>query len=301
MEETLEAKTESVARARFFSVEEGFNIKRPRLEPRQFTTERDAAFRADARTSEILLDCAADLGLSHPATSPLLLAGYLRVNAGEKLTVSRVATGEIHVVLAGMGETRKGGDRVRWSGGDIFCLPGGEAPAEHIADDAAVLYHVCDAPALAFIGARAPGPGAAPIKAVHYPYALVAEQLAGLRRRQLPPDAPGRAVNLSSAEMDRLKTCLPSMTLTYNLVPSGDVQRSHSHNATALVLVQRPGRCRSVIGGRPFDWSENAVILTPATEVHSHANAADADWALALIVQDGGLYYHARTMGFAFA
>lgn len=301
MEETLDLNTEQAARARFFSVEEGFNIRRPRLEPRQFIAERDAAFRPDAPTAEIPLDCSAAPGLAQPATSPLLLASYLRINAGETLGVSRVASGEIHVVLQGAGETRKGGDRVRWCQGDVFCLPGGAAPAEHAADDTAVLYHVCDAPALTFLGAGAPGPGRAAIEAVHYPRALLEDQLALLARRQLPPDAPGRALNLSSAAMDRLKTCLPSMTLTYNLVPPGDAQRPHRHNATALVLVQRPGRCHSVISGQRFDWRENAVILTPATEVHSHANDADADWALALIVQDGGLYYHARTMGFAFA
>jgi len=301
MGETQVANEENAARARFFSVEEGFNIKRPGLAPRAFTAERDIAFREHGHTGEILLDCSGELGFQHSATSPLMLACYLRVNAGETLEVARAATGEIHVVLKGAGETRKGGDRVRWHAGDVFCLPGGDAPAEHAADEDAVLYHVCDAPALHFIGAGAPKPGQAPIRAVLYPRAMIDRQIDGLRARQLPADAPGRAVNLSSAEMDGLKTCLPSMTLTYNVVPPGDTQRPHRHNATALVLVQRPGSCRSVVAGRPFDWCENTVILTPATEVHSHVNGPDADWALALIVQDGGLYYHARTMGFAFA
>jgi len=48
------------------------------------------------------------------------------------------------------------------------------------------------------------------------------------------------------------------------------------------------------------------TLLTPAGVEHDHRNAGtdrtttDDDIALALIVQDGGLYYYGRTMGFAF-
>jgi hypothetical protein len=40
-------------------------------------------------------------------------------------------------------------------------------------------------------------------------------------------------------------------------------------------------------------------MVTPPTSVHSHHNRGDGlgTW---LIVQDGGLYYHCRTMGFRF-
>ena len=52
------------------------------------------------------------------------------------------------------------------------------------------------------------------------------------------------------------------------------------------------------------------TLLTPAGAEHDHRNAptadgsaaaTDDDIALALIVQDGGLYYYGRTMGFSFA
>ena len=49
------------------------------------------------------------------------------------------------------------------------------------------------------------------------------------------------------------------------------------------------------------------TLLTPAGAEHDHRNketnrtVTDADVALALIVQDGGLYYYGRTMGFAFS
>ena len=41
-------------------------------------------------------------------------------------------------------------------------------------------------------------------------------------------------------------------------------------------------------------------MITPPADLHSHHNEGDRV-ALFLIVQDGGLYYHCRTMGFSYA
>jgi len=288
-------------RAVFLSVEDGFNIKRPALTPRLFSDARDQAFQPGGATAEIMLDSAGELGLPYPATTPLLLASYLRLNAGDRFQTTRIATGEIYVVLQGSGQSRKAGEQIDWNEGDVFCLPGNEAPTHHHAASSAVLYHVSDEPTLRFLGARPPATGSSPVQTVHYLAGTISARLKELGARLLPPDAPGRALNLSSSAMQGLNTCLPSLTLTYNLIAPGDTQKPHRHNAVALVLILQEGSCHSVIAGHPLAWSRHAVVLTPATEIHSHANAAHGEWALALIVQDGGLHYHARTMGFAFA
>lgn len=76
----------------------------------------------------------------------------------------------------------------------------------------------------------------------------------------------------------------------------------------AIVLALREADCISTIAGKTFPWTQFVTLLTPAGAEHEHHNAAEAngevrdgDIALALIVQDGGLYYYGRTMGFAFA
>ena len=48
------------------------------------------------------------------------------------------------------------------------------------------------------------------------------------------------------------------------------------------------------------DWSQWATSITPPTAVHSHHNGGN-EQAMFLIVQDGGIFYHARAMGFEFA
>ncbi len=123
----------------------------------------------------------------------------------------------------------------------------------------------------------------------------------------MTPETPGRAVFMATERTEGLGTCLPSLTLTLNAVRPGEAQRAHRHNAAAIVLSLREARCASTIDGKTFPWTQHVTLLTPARAAHDHCNGeAKApvtidDIALALIVQDGGLYYYARTMGFAFA
>ncbi len=56
----------------------------------------------------------------------------------------------------------------------------------------------------------------------------------------------------------------------------------------------------SVMDGRRKDWSQWATSITPPTAVHSHHNGGN-EQAMFLIIQDGGIFYHARAMGFEFA
>lgn len=292
--------TASVDTGRFISVEDGFNIKRPDLPPRSFDAERDRALAADTPTGWIDLDMSAALGTPFPATTPLMLARYGRIRAGETLRSGIGASAEICFVIRGRGRTVQGeATTIDWGAGDILCLPGGPV-AGHTATDDAVLYAVTDAPTLAFLGLRPAPLDDAPIAAVRYPAATIAAELEALCRRPMAPDTPGRALFLTSDRMAAGRTCTPSLTLTLNAVLPGERQTPHRHNAAALVFVAQGGSCVSRIGDDVMPWAQDSVLLTPPTAVHSHRNDGDQT-AVALIVQDGGLHYHCRTMGFAFA
>jgi gentisate 1,2-dioxygenase len=93
---------------------------------------------------------------------------------------------------------------------------------------------------------------------------------------------------------------MPSLTLAMNSLLPGESQRAHRHNAVAVTLVVQGTRCHSMVGGTRVDWQPYAVMITPPADVHSHHNEGD-EMALFLIVQDGGLHYHTRTMGFSYA
>ncbi len=294
------AEEACVARGRYLSVEEGFNIERPALAPCDFQRERELAVSADKASGVIELDSGAGLGSKRPATSPLMLASFVRIRAGDIVTVQERATGTIFYVCRGAGRSSWNAGALAWAQGDVFCLPGGASVEHSAGPEDCLLYAVSDRPALEFAGVR-PVPWAdAPVEPVRYPAARLAEQLEALGSRTMDAAAAGRALFLSSAGMEGRRTCLPTLTATLNLVLPGERQRPHKHNAAAVVFVIRGGGVQSRIGERTFPWHEHAVLLTPPLSVHSHENAGNAP-GVALIVQDGGLHYHTRTMGFAFA
>lgn len=292
-------ETPYTARARYYSSAEGFNIKHSRIPPHLFLAERDRALDPATPTGLIPLDLSGLLGIDFPATTPLILARYGRIRAGETLTTRFTASGEIYYAIAGSGESASGADTFAWEAGDVFCLPSGNAVTHRAGRTDCLLWIVTNEPELAFERAQAPAPGNAPIQAAHYPADEIRRQLEMVHR--LPPEKTmtGKAVTFANASLEKQRTCLPSLTLALNSLPPHESQRAHRHNAVAVTLVVQGTRCHSLVGDTRVDWEKHAVMITPPADMHSHHNEGD-ELALFLIVQDGGLYYHCRTMGFSY-
>jgi len=297
----VQAATPAQARARFFNSANAFNLKLPAVPRARFDAARDAALAADAATGEYPMDQSAAFGCGFPATTPLVLARYLRVGAGESLSTRFSASGEVHYVIAGTGGTTVGAETIAWGPGDVMVLPGGGA-VEHRAsgDGPAVLWTVTNEPALAFERLNAPAPGSAAIDPVHYPAAEIARQVEVLQALPEAADQAGVALIFSAERTADSRNAMPSLTLALNTLAPGAAQRAHRHNAAAITLCIDGEGCFSTIDGHRIDWSPFATMVTPPAEVHSHHNAGPR-LARFLIVQDGGWHYHARTMGFAFA
>lgn len=293
--------TPAQQRARFFNSGNAFNLKLPAVPRARFDAVRDAAMAGQATTGIYPMDQSAELGCGFPATTPLVLARYLRISPGDTLTTRFATSGEVHYVIAGAGETAVGGETIAWGPGDVLVLPGG-LPVEHraAAGPAAVLWSVTNEPALAFERLSPPVPGQAAIDPVHYPAGEIARQVAVLESLPAAADQAGVALIFSGERTAASRNAMPSLTLALNTLPPGGSQRAHRHNAAAITLCIAGEGCFSMIDGHRIDWSPFATMVTPPGEVHSHHNGGPAP-ARFLIVQDGGWHYHARTMGFAFA
>lgn len=287
------------SRARYYSSADGFNIKHPRIPAHVFRSERDRAFDPAMPTGLTALDLAGPLAIDFPATTPLILARYARIRRGERLTTRFAASGEIHHVITGAGVSFFGDEPLRWETGDVFCLPGGMSVI-HVAETDAVLWIVTNEPELAFARTQAPSPDNQPIQAAHYPATEIQRQLGRIHKLPAEKTMTGKAVTFANAALDKRRTCLPSLTLAMNSLSPGESQRPHRHNAAAVTLIVQGTRCHSMVGGVRVPWQEHAVMITPPGELHSHHNEGD-ELALFLIVQDGGLHYHCRTMGFSYA
>lgn len=291
------APTPYTANARYLTSLDGFNIKRAPIPPHVFRAERDRALDPAAPTGLIPLDLGVPLGLPTPATTPLILARYARIRAGEELAIELAAGTEFYYAITGSGRTafgRDGREALAWRAGDVFCLPGGSG-VRHRADADAVLWLVTNEPQLALDGCR---PAAAPFRPAHYPAGEIRRRLLGVYLDPRGDRMPGKSVNFGNAALEAQRTTAPTLMLAMNSLLPGEAQPAHRHNAVAVTLVVQGERCYSLIEGRRVDWEPNAVMITPPAELHSHHNAGDA-LALFLIVQDGGLYYHCRTMGYS--
>lgn len=295
----LSPTTAAEARGRFFNTGNAFNIVNPPVPDHAFTEEPRRALDEATPTGLIACDISDVLGCAFPATSPLVLAHYGRIRAGETLTTDFAASGTIGYVIQGNGVTTCGNEQIAWSAGDVIVLPGGIA-ASHTAETTAVLWLATNEPQLAFENLRAPAPGQSPTDLVHYRAEEIDRQIALLYEVGRASTTAGSALIFSAEKQEATRNILPTLTAAMNTLPAGFVQPPHRHNSVAVSLVIRGEGCFSLIDGRRKDWSPWATTITPPVSVHSHHNGG-TEQAMFLIIQDGGIYYHARAMGFEFA
>jgi gentisate 1,2-dioxygenase len=285
--------------ARYLTSLDGFNIKRPAIPAHVFRAERDRVLAPGAPTGLVPLDLSAALGLEYPATTPFILSRYARIRAGETLSTAFRASTELYHVIRGSGTTTVGtGASFAWQAADTFCLPGGGA-ARHAAAEDTVLWITTNEPQLQFEGLQPPAPGAAPIRPALYPMAEIRRRLLEVYLDPRGAAMPGKSINLGNVALEASRTTTPSFTLALNSLLPGEAQRGHRHNAVAVTLVLAGERCYSLIDGERAEWEPHTVMITPPTAFHSHHNDG-SELALFLIVQDGGVYYHCRTMGFSY-
>lgn len=287
------------ARGRFFNTGNGFDVQLPAVPDHIFTDEPARALAVDTPTGLIACDLSSELACSFPATSPLVLARYARIRAGETLTTEFAATGVIFYVIRGKGRSTGTAGSVEWSTGDLFILPGGMA-FDHASISDAVLWIVTNEPQLAFDSLRPPAEGQAPTDIVHFTAGEIDRQIELLYDIGRDQGIAGSALIFSSERQEASRNILPTLTLAMNSLPGGAMQRPHRHNAVAVSLIIQGERCHSVMDGRRKEWAPWATSVTPPGSVHSHHNEGNGQ-AMFLIVQDGGFFYHARAMGFEFA
>ena len=287
------------SRARFFNPGNAFDIQLPAVPDHIFTAEPRQALSATTPTGLIPCDLSGLMACSFPATSPLMLARYARIRSGESLPTAFVASGVICYVIQGNGSSTGVSGNIRWGEGDVFLLPGGES-FTHAAESDAVLWIVTNEPQLAFEALRPPADGNAPTDLVHYKRDEIARQLKMLQDIGRDEATAGTAVLFSSDRQEANRNILPTLTLAMNALPPRTSQRAHRHNAAALMLLIHDQGCYSLMDGKRKDWSQWATTVTPPARVHSHTNDGDQQ-AQFLVVQDGGIFYHMRAMGFSFA
>ncbi len=291
--------TAAQARALYFNTGNAFNLKLAEVPDQSFTDEPAHALNPQSPTGMIACDRSRDIGTAYPATTPLILVRYARIRAGESLRAEFVASGVVVYVMVGSGTTACGDEQINWQSGDVFVLPGNVSHLHSSGADDAVLWIVTNEPQLAFEHLRGPAEGDAPTELVHFPASEIERQVDLLYSVGRADDIAGSALIFSSTKQQAIRNVLPTLTVAMNSLPPGGSQRAHRHNSVAVSLVIQGEQCHSTVDGRRKDWLPWATTITPPTASHSHYNGGDQR-AKFLIIQDGGIYYYTRALGFEF-
>ena len=260
-------------------------------------------------TGVVPFDLAEQLSLlDGPATSPALLASFIRIAPGASVSTAPVATSELYRVISGTGVSVVDGQELPWGAGDFFVLPA-NCPAVHTASTDTTMYWVTDEPLLRHLGVV---PAARRFAITHFPAERVEAELAEIESSPHATDRNRLAVLLNTAPNDLTQTVTHVLWAMYGLLPIDAVQRPHRHQSVALDLVGdcEPG-CFTLVGRSldaegeiidpvRIDWEPNAAFVTPPGLWHAHHNESGAP-AHIIPIQDAGLHTYLRSLDIRFA
>lgn len=101
-------------------------------------------------------DLAKHMQIDGSATSPNLMASFIRINIGERISTEAMATSQAFYVIRGTGSSTSQHGEMHWSEGDMVVVPVTRGEIVHTCFDAklggAALYWIHDQPLLDYLG-----------------------------------------------------------------------------------------------------------------------------------------------------
>jgi gentisate 1,2-dioxygenase len=263
----------------------------------------------DQQTSVIPLDLSEELGIkTGEATSPALLANFLRIRPGERIDTSPNATSQLYYVLYGRGFAAVNGQLVEWEKGDFLTLPAGSDPVFYAATETA-MYWVHDEPLMRYLGADATQPR---FRATKFCRSDAVAKLQEIASRPGANQKSRVSVLLANANQEQTLTITHVLWAMFGVLPPNQEQRPHRHQSVALDLIlDAPASgCYTLLGshldqqGRivnptRVDWQAGCAFTTPPGMWHAHYNETDEPAHL-IPIQDAGLHTHLRSLDIKF-
>lgn len=256
-------------------------------------------------TRVIPFDLSESLQTAYAATTPNLMANFIRLCDGTSLRTDAQATSQMFYVIRGQGRTQVKQGTIEWKEGDLFTLPS-VADALHSATADSALYWVHDAPLLNYLGVA---PSQQRFTPVLYTKERLQKELADVRAQGEGRNRTG--VLLSNPNFPLTMTLTHTLWSLYNVLPKGVVQKPHRHNSIAIDYCVAAGEDTYTMIGKELDsqgeiinpikakWVAGSVFITPPGWWHSHHNHSDQD-AIVLPIQDAGLVMNMQILDFQF-
>lgn len=284
-------------RATYLTPANSFKQKLAPVPTHRFDAEREAALDPSAPSRFIELDLGPAMGLPYSATTPHILTRYVVLQAGTSLASNFAASAEIYYVIVGSGRSRHGEDTIEWKAGDVFCFPGGGETIHESSAEPSLLLLATDEPTLAFLGVQpSPGRGRG-VTSTHFRAETFDRLIREVHARE--GEVAGKAILCQTEAGSTSGTITPAIVAGINTLEPGGAQRPHRHNGAAITLSVQGDGCHSMIDDERVEWLPYGVMVTPPCAMHSHHNLGSR-MMNSFVLQDSGLHYHSRTVGFAF-
>ena len=233
-----------------------------------------ATLHQSGETRVIPFDLSTQMQIPHAATSPNLMASFIRICVNEEIETEATATSQAFYIIRGSGTSITEFGTVTWSEGDLFVVPATDKPITHKSTEDTAIYWINDEPLMNYLGAK---PN---VQKFNLTLFRKERMLAEVERIKHQPGSEHR--NRMGILLGNKITEDSSKTLTHvlwsllNVIPPGDAQRPHRHNSVAIDLcvnaepqgvytlmgpeldeegwVKNPIRC---------NWITGAVFITP--------------------------------------
>lgn len=233
-----------------------------------------ASLHESGPTRIIPFDNSQHINVPYSASSPNLLASFIRICSGESIESSASATSQAFYIIRGSGRSSSESESIEWNEGDLFVVPASNEQMKHSASLDTAIYWIHDEPLLKYLGVK-------PCENKFQTTLFRKEKmLAEVERIKHQPGAEHRnrlGILLGNKiTEDNTKTLTHTLWSLLNTLPPGDAQRPHRHNSVALDLcVHASGKGVYTLMGPELgddgwvknpircDWITGSVFSTP--------------------------------------
>jgi len=271
----------------------------------------------DNQRSEIIcFDNKDTLETCYPATTPSLLASFVKILKNEDIETKSTSTSQFFYVVKGKGYSSIQNKFVYWNEGDLFVVPHLDNEnniISHIAIKDSCLFWVNDEPLLRYLGVT---PNIPKFTLTFFKHEKIMEKLQEIREENEKLNLNRLGVLFGNKDTDNnTKTITHTLWSLFNVLPANTLQKPHRHNSVALDLCVFRNKDQKEVYtliGKELDeegniiepikcyWESGTVFITPPGLWHSHHNETEED-AYVLPVQDAGLHTYLRTLDIQFS
>ncbi|WP_443700548.1 cupin [Pseudomonas sp.] len=256
----------------------------------------------------VALDLSEKLECEGPATGPGLCASFIRLNAGDDVTLAPNATSQVLYVIDGSGSLAYGEKAFEWTKGCFIALPGMNSTILKASADAR-FYWVHDEPLLRYLGVSRSEDRFIPTL---YPADVASAKLREAADDPRAQDRSRISILLGNRKFPQTRTVTHVLWAMYGILPAGSIQKPHRHQSIALdFIIDCPTGCYSLVGTeldengqirnpKRVHWTPGLAFVTPPGYWHAHFNESDRE-AFLIPIQDAGLQTYLRSLDIRFS